>query len=156
MFLFQTPSPPHTSKKGQKKCDSCHFFMPDLDPHPECLKFLPRSCCIVDSPCPHCAPLSQDMLKKWERQQTVKRSSSTNEGTQGGGVGVSKGGTRLVRYTQQFHCTPKTDSPGRLRIAALEAGLSSFKTEIVSMFSNLTGRFTAFHPLTLQYHWKAG
>ena len=83
------------------------------------------------------------MWKKWERQQTVKKSSSTNEGTQGG---VSKWGNRLVRYTQQFHCTPKTDSPGRLRIAALEAGFSSFKTEIVSMFATLTGRFTASHP----------
>ena len=29
------PSPPHTSKEGQK--------MSDLDPHPECSKFLPRS-----------------------------------------------------------------------------------------------------------------
>ena len=162
MFLFhlswvmskaETPSPPNTSKKGQKKCDLCHFFMSDLDPHPECSKCLSRSCC-MDSPCPHCAPLSQDMWKKWEHQQTVKKSSSTNEGTQGGGGESVKGGggARLVRYTQQFHCTPKTDSPGRLRIAALEAGFSLFKTEIVSMFSNLT----ALHgvpPPRLQYRW---
>ena len=29
-----------------RKCDSCHFFMSDLDPHPECSKCLPRSCCL--------------------------------------------------------------------------------------------------------------
>ena len=45
-------------------------------------------------------PLYQDMWKKWEPQQTVKK-----------GGGISKGGTRLVRYTQQFHCTPKLIPP---------------------------------------------
>ena len=55
----------------------------------------------------------------------VKKFSSTNEGIQGG---VSRGGgTRLVRYTQQFHITPRNWFPGRLRIAALEAGFSSFR-----------------------------
>ena len=90
MSRAETPSPAHSSKKGQKKCGLCHSFMSDLDPHPECTKCLPRLCC-MDRPCPHCTPLSQDMWKKWELQQTVKKSSSTNEGTQGG---ISKGGNK--------------------------------------------------------------
>ena len=36
----ETPSPAHSSKKGQKKCGLCHSFMSDLDPHPECNKYL--------------------------------------------------------------------------------------------------------------------
>ena len=34
---------------------------------------------------------------------------------------------------------PKAESPGRLRLAALESGFSSFRTEIASMFASLTG-----------------
>ena len=49
------------------------------------------------------------------------------------------------------HCpdtpsTSKAESPGRLRLAALESGFSSFRTEIASMFASLQGRFTASHP----------
>ena len=49
------------------------------------------------------------------------------------------------------HCpdtpsTSKAESPGRLRLAALESGFSSFRAEIASMFASLQGRFTASHP----------
>ena len=152
MFLFhlswvmskaETPSPAHTSKKGQKNCDSCHIFMSDLDPHPECSKFLPCSCC-MDSSCPHCAPLSQDMWKKWERQQTIKKSSSTTKVPKG--ESVKGGGNKDGKVYPAVPLYPKIDFPGWLRIAALEAGFSLFKTEIASMFATLTGRFTASHP----------
>ena len=138
MSKAETPSPAHTSKKGQRKCVSCHTFMSDLDPHPECSKCLPRSCC-MDSPCPHCAPLSQDMWKKWERQKVL----FDHEGTQGESV---KRGNKAGKVYPAVPSTPKTDSPGRLRLMALEAGFSSFKTEIASIFATLTGCFTASHP----------
>ena len=74
-----------------------------------------------------------------------------NEGTQGG---VSKGGGdkagKVYPAVPLYH---KIDFPSRLRIAALEAGFASFKTEIASMFATLTGRFTASHPPGLQYWW---
>ena len=41
---------------------------------------------------------------------------------------------------------PKAESPGRLRLASLESGFSSFRTEMASMFASLTGRLTASHP----------
>ena len=138
MSEAETPSP-HSSKKGQRKCGGCHSFMSDLDPHPECNKCLPRVCC-KDSPSPHCAPLSQDMWRKWE---STKKSSSTTKGPKGESV---KGGNKAGKVCPGVPSSPKADSPGRLRLAALEAGFSSFKTEIVSMFASLTGRFTASHP----------
>ena len=143
MSRAETPSPAHSSKKGQKMYGVCHSFMSDLDPHPECTKCLPRSCC-KDSPCPRCAPLSQDMWKKWERQQSVKKSSSTTKGPKG--ESVKGGGNKAGKVYPAVPSSPKADSPGRLRIAALEAGFSSFKTEIASMFASLTGRLTAPHP----------
>ena len=75
LFLFlgmskvDTPSP-HSSKKHDKKCDSCHAFLSDLDPHPICPKCVPRGCS-KESPCSHCAPLSLDAWKKWECQQAT-------------------------------------------------------------------------------------
>ena len=110
MSKAETPSPAHTSRKGHKTCDSCHSFMSDLDPHPDCLK-VPTHSCGVDSPCPHCAPLSQDMWKKWERQQTIKKSSSTTKGPKGESV---KGGNKAGKVYPAVPSTPKTDSPGRL------------------------------------------
>ena len=49
------------------------------------------------------------------------------------------------------HCpvtpsTSKAESPGKSRLAALESGFSSFRTEIASMFASLQGRLTASHP----------
>ena len=94
MSRAETPSPAHSSKKGQVKCGLCHSFMSDLDPHPECSNCLPRSCC-MGSPCPLCAPLSQDMWKKWELQQTVKsplRPRRDPGGISKGGGGGNKAG----------------------------------------------------------------
>ena len=83
MSRSETPSPAHSSKKDQKNCVLCHSFMSELDPDPECNRCLPRSCC-KGSPCPpHCLLLSQDTWKKWERQQSVKKSSSTMKGPKG-------------------------------------------------------------------------
>ena len=42
--------------------------------------------------------------------------------------------------------SPDTKSPGRSRLDSLEAVVFSFKNEISSMLSNLTGRLTASHP----------
>ena len=64
-------------------------------------------------------------------------------GAQGG---ISKGGNKSGKVCPEVPSSPKADYPGRLRLAALEAGFSSFKTEIASMFASLTGRFTASHP----------
>ena len=102
MSRSETPSPAHSSKKDQKKCVVCHSFMSELDQHPECNRCLPLSCC-KGSPCPHCLPLSQDTWKKWEHQQSVKKSSSTTKGPKGES---GKGGTRLGRYPQRFHLPP--------------------------------------------------
>ena len=63
-----------------------------------------------------------------------------------------RGGTNLGRQTAPSgHCpdvpsTPKAESPGRLRLASLESGFSSFRAEMASMFASLQGRFTASHP----------
>ena len=146
LFLFlgmskvETPSP-HASKK-QKKCGTCHSFLTALDPHPECNKCTPRGCS-KESPCSHCAPLSLDAWKKWERQQCSKRSSSSMKGHKGDST---KGGNKSGKVCPEVPSTPKAVSPGRLRLAALESGFSSFKTEIASMFASLTGRLTASHP----------
>ena len=95
MFLFplslvmskaETPSPAHTSKKGQKQCGSCHTFMSDLDPHPECSKCLPCSCC-MDSP--HCALLFPGYVEEMGAPADRQKVIFNHEGTQGG---VSKGG----------------------------------------------------------------
>ena len=148
MFLFplsqamskvETPSPVHSSKKGQKKCGLCHSFMFDLDPHPDFLKCLPRSCG-VDSPCPLPGHL-EEMGAPADRQ----KSSSSTKGPKGDLVkGVNKAG----KVYPAVPSTPKTDSPSRLRTAALVVGFSSFKTEIASLFATLTGRLTASHPRT--------
>ena len=114
LFLFlgmskvvDMPSP-HSSRK-QKKCGSCHSFLTDLDPHPDCSKCVPRGYS-RESPCSHCAPLSQDAWKKWERQQCSKWSSSSTKGPRGiqlrGG-----GGTNLGRYAQMFLLPPKPNLP---------------------------------------------
>ena len=147
LFLFlgmskvETPSP-HSSRK-QKKCGSCHTFLTDLDPHPDCSKCIPRGCS-KESPCSHCAPLSLDTWNKWERQQCSKRSSSSTKGPKGDSA--KGGGNKSGKVCPDVPSTPKAESPGRLRLAALESGFSSFKTEIASMFASLTGRLTASHP----------
>ena len=144
MSKVETPSP-HSSRKHDKKCDFCHSYVSDLDPHPVCQKCVPRECS-KESPCSHCASLSLDAWKKWERQQASKRSSSSTKGPKGDSA---KGGNKSGKVTASSgHCpvvpsTPKAESPGRLRLAALESGFSSFKTEIASMFASLQGRFTA-------------
>ena len=108
LFLFlgmskvDTPSP-HSSRKHDKKCGSCHSFLSELDPHPVCPKCVPRGFS-RESPCSHCAPLSQDAWKKWERQQASKRSSSSTKGSKGDSA---KGGTNLGRYAQMFLQPPK-------------------------------------------------
>ena len=145
MSRSETPSPAHSSKKDQKKCVLCHSFMSELDPHPECNRCLPRLCC-KGSPCPpHCLLLSQDTWKKWEHQESVKKSSSTMKEPKGE-LCLGGGGGKAGKVSPAVPSTPKPDSPSRLRIAALEAGFSSFKTEIASMFASLTGRFTVSHP----------
>ena len=129
LFLFldmskvETPSP-HASKK-QKKCGTCHTFLSDLDPHPECNKCVPRGCS-NESPCSHCAPLSLDAWKKWERKQRSKRSSSSTKGPKGESA-KGGGGNKSGKVCPEVPSTPKAVSPGRLRLAALEAGFSSFR-----------------------------
>ena len=73
-----------------------------------------------------------------------------HEGAQGE---ISKGGNKAGKVYPAVPSTPKTDSPGRLRLANLEAGFSSFKTEIASMFATLTGRLTASHPPDYNTEW---
>ena len=43
-----------------------------------------------------------------------------------------------MKVCPEVPSTSKAESPGRLRLAALESGFSSFKTEITSMFASLT------------------
>ena len=114
----------------------------ELDPHPTCLKCVPRGCS-KELPCSHCASLSPDAWKKWECQQASKRSSSSTKGPKGDSA---KGGNKSGKVCPEVPSTPKAESPGRLRLAALESGFSSFRTEIVSMFASLQGRFTASQP----------
>ena len=78
MSKVQTPSP-HASKKHDKMCDSCQAYVSELDPHPVCLKCVPRECS-RELPCSHCASLSLDAWKKRERQQASHRSSSSTKG----------------------------------------------------------------------------
>ena len=147
MSKVQTPSP-HSSKKHDKRCDVCQAYVSELDPHPVCLKCVPRECS-KELPCSHCASLSPDVWKKWERQQASRRSSSSTKGSKGDSA---KGGNKSGKATAPSgHCpdvpsTPKAESPGRSRLAALESGLSSFWAEMASMFASLQGRLTASHP----------
>ena len=147
MSKAQTPSP-HASKKHDKRCDSCQSYVSELDPHPVCLKCVPREC-NKELPCSHCAPLSLDAWKRWERQQASRKSSSTTKGSKGDSA---KGGSKSGKAAAPSgHCpvTPsssKAESPGKSRLAALESGFSSFRTEIASMFASLQGRLTASHP----------
>ena len=147
MSKAQTPSP-HASKKHDKRCDSCQSYVSELDPHPVCLKCVPREC-NKELPCSHCAPLSLDAWKRWERQQASRKSSSTTKGSKGDSA---KGGSKSGKAAAPSgHCpvtpsTSKAESPGRSRLAALESGFSSFRTEIASMFASLQGRLTASHP----------
>ena len=147
MSKAQTPSP-HASKKHDKRCDSCQSYVSELDPHPVCIKCVPREC-NKELPCSHCASLSLDAWKRWERQQASRKSSSTTKGSKGDSA---KGGSKSGKAAAPSgHCpdtpsTSKAESPGRLRLAALESGFSSFWTEIASMFASLQGRFTASHP----------
>ena len=92
MSKVQTPSP-HASKKHDKRCDSCQAYVSELDPHPLCLKCVPRECS-KELPCSHCASLSPDAWKKWERQQASRRSSSSTKGPKGDSA---KGGANLGR-----------------------------------------------------------
>ena len=140
MSKVETPSP--HAKKHDKRCDSCHSYLSELDPHPTCPKCVPRGCS-KELPCSHCASLSPDAWKKWERQQASKRSSSSTKGPKGDSA---KGGNKSGKVCPEVPSTPKAESPGRLRLAALESGFSSFRTEIASMFASLQGRFTASQP----------
>ena len=73
----------------------------------------------------------------------IKTVLFVHEGAQRGfGKGVKKPG----KVCPDVPSTPKAESPGRLRLAALESGFSSFRTEMASMFASLTGRLTASHP----------
>ena len=90
MSKVQTPSP-LASKKHDKRCDSCHAYVSELDPHPVCLKCVPRECS-RELPCSHCASLSLDAWKKWERQQASRRSSSSTKGPKGNSA---KGGEQI-------------------------------------------------------------
>ena len=116
MSKVETPSP-HASKK-QKKCGTCHSFLTDLDPHPECNKCVPRGCS-KESPCSHCAPLSLDAWKKWERQQCSKRSSLSMKGPKGDSA--RGGGNKSGKVCPEVPSTPKDVSSGRWRLAALES-----------------------------------
>ena len=147
MSKVQTPSP-HASKKHDKRCDGCQAYVSELDPHPVCLKCVPRECS-KELPCSQCASLSPDAWKKWERQQASRRSSSSTKGPKGDSA---KGGSKSGKATAPSgHCpdvpsTSKAESPGRSRLAALETGFSSFRAEMASMFASLQGRLTASHP----------
>ena len=66
--------------------------------------------------------------------------------TRGNQLRGGGGGNKSGKVCPEVPSSPKADSPGRLRLAALESGFSSFKTEISSMFASLTGRLTASHP----------
>ena len=149
MSKVQTPSP-HSSKKHDKRCDVCQAYVSELDPHPVCLKCVPRECS-KELPCSHCASLSPDAWKKWERQQASRRSSSSTKGPKGdsakGGGGDKSGkATAPSGHCPDVPSTPKAESPGRSRLAALESGFSSFRAEMASMFASLQGRLTASHP----------
>ena len=147
MSKVQTPSP-HASKKHDKRCDNCQAYVSELDPHPVCLKCVPRECS-RELPCSHCASLSLDAWKKWERQQASRMSSSSTKGPKGDSA---KGGSKSEKAAAlPGHCpdapsTSKAESPGRSRLAALESGFSSFRAEMASMFASLQGRLTASHP----------
>ena len=111
---------PASRKTGLQRCGDCQIFMLDLDPHPSCLKFLPR-----DSKSLHYKVLfgyKGDLVK-------------------GGGGGEQNWKGKPSCFT----FPPGTSSPGRSRLEALEAGFSLFKSEIASMFSDLTGCLTASH-----------
>ena len=56
-----------------------------------------------------------------------------------------RGGNKSGKVCPDVPSTPKAESSGRLRLAALESGFLSFKTEIASMFVSLN--LTASHPL---------
>ena len=102
MSKVDTPSP-HSSKR-QKKCGSCHTFLTDLDPHPDCSKCVPRRCS-KESPCSHCAPLSLDAWKKWEHHSSALKGPLH---PQRGPRGIQlRGGTSLGRYAQRFLLPPK-------------------------------------------------
>ena len=147
MSKVQTPSP-HASKKHDKRCDTCHAYVSELDPHPVCQKCFPRECS-RELPCSHCASLSPDAWKRWERQQASRRSSLATKGPKGDSAkGGSKSGkaAALTGHCPDAPSTSKAESPGRSRLAALESGFSSFRAEMASMFASLQGRLTASHP----------
>ena len=141
MSKVDTPSP-HASKK-QKKCGSCHFFLTDLDPHPDCNKCVPRGCS-KENPCSHCAPSPWTHGINGSASSALKGPLRPRRGPRG--IQLRGGGNKSGKVCPEVPSTPKAVSPGKLRLAALESGFSSFKTEITSMFASLTGRLTASHP----------
>ena len=153
LFLFlgmskvETPSP-HSSKKHDKRCDCCQAYVSDLDPHPVCQKCVPRECS-KELPCSHCASLSPDAWKKWERSRLrvgpLRPRRGQGDSAKGGGNKSGKA-TPPSGHCPDVPSTPKAESPGRLRLAALESGFSSFRAEMASMFASLQGRFAASHP----------
>ena len=100
---------------------------------------IPARDCSLLNPCTHCAPLSKDDGKK------CKKSSSATKGSKGDLVKGGGGGDKTGKVCPVVPPSPDTRSPGSSRLEALEAGLFLFlfKSEIASMFSNLTGQLTA-------------
>ena len=102
MSKVQTPSP-HASKKHDKRCDSCQAYVSESDPHPVCLKCVARECS-RELPCSHCASLSLDAWKKWERQQASRRSSSSTKGPKGDSA---KGGEQIWEGSGPYGALPR-------------------------------------------------
>ena len=98
-----------------------------------------------ESPCSHCAPLSLDAWKKWERQQCSKRSSSSTKGPK---VDSAKGGNKSGKVCPEVPSTSKAESPGRLRLAALESGFSSFKSPCSRVSRELEDPLASQWPFT--------
>ena len=144
MSKVQTPSP-HASKKHDKRCDNCHAYVSELDPHPVCQKCVPRECS-RELPCSHCASLSMDAWKKWERQQASRRSSSAIKGIRPRG-GANLGRQRPLRGIAQMLLQPPRLSllVGRDWQPWNQAFRPSGR-KWPPCFASLQGRLTASHP----------
>ena len=141
MSKVDTPSP-HSSKKHDKKCDSCHAYVSDLDPHP-IFRSASREGAVRRAPALTVPP----SLWTHGRNGSASRHQTGPLRPRRGPKGIRlRGGNKSGKVYPDVPSTPKAESPGRLRLAALESGFSSFRTEIASMFASLQGRFTASLP----------
>ena len=109
MSKAQTPSP-HASKKHDKRCDSCQSYVSELDPHPVCLKCVPREC-NKELPCSHCAPPLPGCLEAMGTPAGFSKVLFDHEGVQrgfgqGGGGGVNLGRQRPLRGIAQLLLLP--------------------------------------------------